>query len=269
MAQKYFRIDGIATLLHHTGATTLPEQVPDFSAGEVVMCLHGAGGNGAVFEDLLERLAKSHSPLAFDQPGHGRSGSLDSLGSIDRMSGFTHALLEKLGLRAPVLLGHSMGGALALGYALEHPGSVRALVLVGSGAHFPIPDELVALMRRVTEGKEQRQLRRDAYSPSASPEVMRRGFREDMKTDPRVGYGDLLACRDWNVQGRLGDLDLPVLVVVGEDEVAPLREQADLLAERIPGARQVVIAKAGHMVPLEQPEALAEAVEDFLAELPR
>ncbi len=267
MAQKYLRIEGIATLLHHAGPTTLPEELPDLSRGETVLCLHGAGGNGAVFGGLLEQLCERHSPLAFDQPGHARSGGLDSLGSIERMSGFTLSLLDKLGCAAPVLLGHSMGGAVALRTALDQPDRVRALVLVGSGANSKVPDALLELVRRVTQGRERRQFQREAYSPATSGEVVRKGFMQDLQTDPRAGYGDLLALRDWDVRERLAELRTPSLVVVGEDEIPELRSGSDRLAEGIPGARQLVVPKAGHMLPLEQPEALAEAVVAFLAEL--
>ena len=265
--QKYLRIDGLAALLHHTGRTTLPEQPPDLSRGETLLCLHGAGGNGAVFADLQAALAERHSPLAFDQPGHGRSGGLDSLGSIERMSAFARSLTATLGVDSPVLLGHSMGGAVALHWALERAGEPRALILASSGARFELPDEDVERLRRVTQGKARREFRREAYSSSTSGEIVRRGFMEDLKTDPRVVLGDWLALRDWDVRERLGEIRTPTLVVVGEDEFPPLRTESERLAADIPGARQVVIAKAGHMVPLEQPEALAEAVESFLGEL--
>ena len=76
MPHKYASVEGVATFVHHAGPTTLPEVVPDLSRGEVVLCLHASGGNGAVFADLLQALAADHSPLAIDFPGHGRSGVL-------------------------------------------------------------------------------------------------------------------------------------------------------------------------------------------------
>jgi len=265
--RKYVSIDGVATFVQHTGATTLPDVAPDLSRGDTVVCLHGAGGNGGLFSDLLGALVESHSPLSFDQPGHGRSGGLDSLGSVERMSAFTGALLARFGVERAVLVGHSMGGLVALQHALESPAGVRALVLVGTAARIEVPDEFVEQMRRVTEGKDRRMFRREIYSPASAPEVMRRGFMEDLKTDPRATLGDLLAARDFDARERLGEIRVPTLVIAGEDEVEGLRKAAEALESGIAGARRVEIPKAGHMLPIEQPQALADAIAGFLAEI--
>lgn len=264
MPEKYFVIDGVATFLHHAGPTTLPGEPPDLSRGETILCLHGAGASGSFLRDLLVELASRHSPLAFDQPGHGRSGALDSLGSIERMADFTRALVEKLGLRSSVLLGHSMGGAVALRYALEHPKETRALVLLSTGARLPRAEALLESTRRVTEGKERRRFTREGFSPETPEEIVRRGWAEEAKTDPRALYGDLLACAEWDATGRLGEVAAPALVAVGEHEHPPLREQAELLGERMPRARLRVIPGAGHALPLERPRELAAAVMEFL-----
>ncbi len=264
---KYFTVDGVPTFVHHTGPTTLPDTVPDLSRGETVLCLHGAGGNGGYLGDILDGLSGRQSPIAFDQPGHGRSGGIDSLGSIDRMAEFTRAFVNKLGLRPPVLLGHSMGGAVAQEYALAHPGDVRALVLVASSCRFPVPQDRIDQLRLVTEGKARRAFVKDAFSPKTDDVIVRRGWGEDLKTDPRVGYGDMLACVGWS-NDRLAEIAVPTLVIVGEDEFEVLRGESDRLAAEIPNARKVEIPAAGHAVPIEQPAAVCEAIQDFLAELP-
>jgi pimeloyl-ACP methyl ester carboxylesterase len=92
---------------------------------------------------------------------------------------------------------------------------------------------------------------------------------EDLKTDPRAVYGDYLACRDCDLVDRLGELSVPALVIFGEDEIPPLREQSELLAQRIPGATRVEVPKAGHMVHFEQPDEVARAVASFLEGLDR
>jgi pimeloyl-ACP methyl ester carboxylesterase len=266
--QKYVHVDGVATFIQHVGPTTFPERPPALTRGETIVCLHGAGGNSAVFADLLARLEPAHSPLAFDRPGHARSGGLDSLPSIARMSEFTRAFCAALEIETCVLLGSSMGGCIALETALANPTLVRALVLVGAGAQCEISDAQLEKLRLVTEGKARREFNRAEYSAHASPDVMRRGFMEDLKTDPRVVYGNARALRDWSRVADFGRIACPTLVVVGEDDTE-MRAEADRLATGVTAAKLVVVPKCGHGVAREQPEALADAVLAFLAELAR
>ena len=97
---------------------------------------------------------------------------------------------------------------------------------------------------------------------------MQRGFMEDLKTDPRARYGDMLACRDWSVEDRAGELAIPCLIVTGEDEEPETQKSADALASRISDALRMRIPKAGHLLHLETPEALTKTVTSFLEGLP-
>jgi pimeloyl-ACP methyl ester carboxylesterase len=265
---KYVRIDGVATYLHHTGATTLPETPPDTTQGEILLCLHGTGGHGGDFAAILEALAPTHSPIAFDQPGHGRSGGLDSLGAIDRMRAFTRAITSKLGLRPHVVMGHSLGAAVALDYALEHPDAVRGLVICSGGARFTFPDGFLENAKLITEGKRRRDFDPKAFAEGADPKIMRRAFMAGMKTDPRATYGDLLALTDWRREDDLARIEAPTLVVHGDAESEEVVAQANKLVDRLPNARKVVVRKAGRMIFYEQPEALSAELGAFLGGLP-
>lgn len=268
MPHKYFQVEGVATFLHHTGATTLPGAPPHTSRGRVVLCLHGAGGNSGHFGALLDLLAERHSPLGFDFPGHGRSGGLDSLASIEQMAAFTGALIDKLALPAPLLLGHSMGAAVALELALTRPDSISGLVLVGGGARVTSLEPVIAQLERVTAGKERRPFAREIYAAGASNEVMQRGFTEELKTDPRARLGAFRALQAFDATDRVGAIRVPTLVVVGDEELPALAEQAELLSAAIPGARKTVVEGAGHMLSVEKPEALAAAVEALIEGMP-
>jgi pimeloyl-ACP methyl ester carboxylesterase len=203
---------------------------------------------------------------AVDLPGHGGSDG-PALGSIEELAEWVVRLCRSLDRDSYALVGHSMGGAVALQYALDHPDGVRALILIGSFAHLPIPDDRVDAVRRVTEGKARREFTRDAYSPATSGDIVRKGIMEDIKTDPRAQLGDILACREFDARERLARISLPVLVLVGEDEIEAIATACDALVEGLPDARKVVIPKGGHMVHFEQPEATAAEIERFLGEL--
>ena len=264
MPNKYLQIDGVATFVHHTGATTLPETPPRTDRGEVFLCLHGEGGHGGLFAEILDALAERHSPIAFDQPGHGRSGSLDSLGSIDRMADFTRTFCEKLGLPPLVVVGHGMGAAVGIRLALDEPSRVRGLVLCAAGASSPHTPEALEHARRVREGKAQRPFDPKIFSSKTAPDVMRKTFMQGMKTDPRATHGDLVAFSEWNDEARLGEIAPPCLVLHGEDELEAVRDRADRLEAALPNATRTIIPEAGHALLLEAPARVAEAIDAFV-----
>jgi pimeloyl-ACP methyl ester carboxylesterase len=166
-----------------------------------------------------------------------------------------------------VLLNHSLGGAVALQYASEHPGALAGLMLCGTGYAMAL-DDAIEQTQRIAEGKARRAFERAAYGSDATPEIMQRGFMEELKTDPRTRLGNLLALRAWRGV-ELGRIDVPALVVCGADDYPVVRESALRLERELPRARRVEIPGAGHMLPLEKPDALCEALRGFLAELGR
>ncbi len=268
MPQKYLSIDGVSTFVYHAGPTTLPGVAPDRSRGRTVLCLHDAGGHAGFLAALVAHLSEMQSPLAFDQPAHGRSAGLDSLGSIERMVSFTAAFCAKLGLERPVLLGHGLGGAVALQLALDQPQRVRALVLCSCGARSDLEAADLERMLRVSQGKERRAFPKAHYSPATPPEALRDAFMQGLKTDPRATFGDLQAWVAWNVEDQLAELSVPTLVVRGADLPERAAASTDALSRALTGSAALAIESAGHMLPFERPEELADAVASFLGDLP-
>ncbi|MPY92537.1 MAG: alpha/beta fold hydrolase [Acidimicrobiia bacterium] len=264
MPRKYVSVDGVATLLHHRGPTTLPGRPPDTSTGEVVLCLHDAGDNGASFDAVEDALASAYTPIAFDQPGHGRSAGLDSLGSIAAMAAHAKAVADALDLAHPVLLGDGMGVATALEAAIADPDWPRALVLCGGvTARFEVDDQ-VEQLRRVTTGKARREFDTSGYAPATPKDVYERAFGEWVKTDPRATLGDREAEASWDATGRLDAVRCATLVVIGEHETT--RDQAEALAGQLAHARVVELSGAGRRGVIEQPKALAAVITRFLEE---
>lgn len=266
MPNKYFQIDGVATFVQHTGPSTLPGAPPRLERGRTLLCLHGAGGNGHLFSGVFESLAPGHSLVAFDQPGHGRSGELDSIGSIQGMADFTLALMQRLGLDQPILLGHDMGAAVALECALRAPGRVGGLVICAAGDRFDLSDQALELALRVSHGKERRPFDPSIFSGKTAPEIMKRAFMEGMKTDPRATYTDLVACREWQPGEQLAEIQAPTRVIHGVDEIAWVKERAEALAKTLSIGEPETVPGAGHALLLEAPEALGARIDAFLGE---
>jgi pimeloyl-ACP methyl ester carboxylesterase len=226
------------------------------------VCCHDAGTDGNQFADLMDQLASSHSPISYDQPGHGRSASLDSLGSIDAMVAHLKELTDGWSIEHPVLVGEGMGSAVALQAAATHPGWAAGLVLVGgAAARYQLDGEIESLSA-ITSGKARREFDRSGYAPDTDRSVYQKAFANWVKTDPRATLGDRKAQAAWSLNGAP---DVPTVVVVGEHEEPEYATAAEDLAAQLPNGSVQRLTGAGRRGVLEQPEALATIVDTFVA----
>jgi pimeloyl-ACP methyl ester carboxylesterase len=242
----------------------LPGVVPDLNRGELLLFLHDAGGNAAVWQPHVDAFGKDHSPIALDFPGHGRSGGTESLGSIDAYCSFLAALIDALALRPAVLVGHGMGAAVAVAMAARAPERVRALVLVGAAARGEVPAATLETWANVMRGRSPQPFTTEAFSPKTDFAVMRQAWTEQVKTDPRVRYFDLLAWSNYDARPHLGAIRVPTLIAVGKDDGVTPPSQADELKHAIAGSRLAVVDDAGHWLPLEKPAELQAAIAPLL-----
>jgi pimeloyl-ACP methyl ester carboxylesterase len=269
MRSKYVTVDGVAVNYFHTGPSTLPTAPPALDRGAALLLLHGAGSNAHTWRAQVEHLDTAHSAVAFDFPGHGRSGSTEGLHSIDAHAAFAGAFADAIRLRPAVVVGRAMGGAVAITMALTRPQHVRALVLVATTTRFEIPESSLDTWRQVMLGRATQPFSTALFSPKTDFAVMKDAWMEQVKTDPRVRYHDLMACNGADFTDRLGALTVPTLVITGRDDHFAPPDKAEDLQRRIPGARLVVIDDAGHTLSSEQPEQFNQAIERFVDELPR
>jgi pimeloyl-ACP methyl ester carboxylesterase len=267
MPEKYVHRDGIPILVRHTGRTTLPQNPPELGAGPTVLCLHDAGLQSSVFLDLMAALAPSGAGIAFDLPGHGRSGSLDSLPSIGEMTEMAQWVADWCQANRPILVGHGMGALLALEWARTRGDSLGGLVLCGAGLALGIESEAIETMRQVTRGKAPRPFDPSRICKEGGREMMQRAYMEGIRTDPRATLVDLEASRAWSdtflaelaSQAGFGN-EYPIAIVHGAAESPACRKRAEALADSISGASVSEIADAAHFLPLEQPAALANEI---------
>lgn len=256
--QKYLTVDGVATLIHHRGPTTLPGTPPQTDTGSTIVCCHDAGTDGNQFSDLMDHLAEGHSPMAYDQPGHGRSAGLDSLGSIEAMVAHLKELADTWSIDHPILVGEGLGAAVALQAAITHPGWPAGLVLVGGAAEaFELEAEIDSLTA-VTSGQARREFDRTGYAPDTDRSVYQKAFANWVKTDPRATLGDRRAQAAWSLAESP---DTPVVVVVGQHEEAPSVAAAEALVARLDRGSLHRLDGAGRRGVLEQPQALARIID--------
>jgi pimeloyl-ACP methyl ester carboxylesterase len=229
-----------------------------------VVLIHGAGGSHLDWPPAFRKLPGRRT-LALDLPGHGRTpapGRRDIGGYAD----WVREWLLALELPPAVLLGHSMGGAIALDLAWRAPDAVQAVVAIGVGARMPVAPAI--LDRIVTAPAEAIAcIVERAYGRHASPELMRLGRQRMAQIEPQVLHGDFVACDVFDMTTRLGEVRSPALVVVGSRDRMTPAAGAEALHAGLPHSELVVIDDAGHMLTFERTEEAVRIIEDFLGRL--
>jgi len=234
-------------------------QSPD--ARLAMVLVHGAGENHLVWPASLRRMDGA-TVYALDLPGHGKSGGQGRASIADYVAVLL-GFLDSLGVERVVIAGHSMGGAIAQLFALSYPTRVMGLILVATGARLRVAPVILDGILTNTDATLDL-VTRFAWGPNAPEQMVQLGRVQMAEVNPRVTANDYAACNAFDVMERMGQITAPTLVVGGTaDQMTPPKYVA-FLAEKIPGARLVMIEGAGHMVMLEQPDLVARHVQQFL-----
>lgn len=264
---KYFEIAGTAILVHHRGETTLPGSPPPLERGQTILFLHDAGANGNSFASVMDASAAGHSPVSFDFPGHGRSGSLDSLSSIEEFAQHAEDLLREWAVESLVVVGEGLGAAVGLELTQRPQMTVHALICIGAVGPDADLTEEIAELELITAGKARRNFDTSGYAPDPDEKMLREAFSQWVKTDPRATLGARRAQRAWNAEADLSDVGTPTLIVIGEHSEPASRESSEALARDLPDASIEVLPDAGRHGAIEQPRALAALIDRTISSL--
>ena len=267
MPSKYVTVDGHAVHYLHSGPTTLPDVPPALERGRLFVLVHAAGSNAGMWRRQIEAASREDSVVALDFPGHGRSTGIDGLPTIEAYADFLLGFAAALRLRRFVLVGRSMGGAIGMTIAARHPDRLEGLVLACTARCFTFTDEQLVAHRDVVRGRLPQQFTTETFSPATGMDLMREAWMEQVKTDPRVRYTDILACQAFDGGALLGRIRTPTLVVAGADDRVTPPSCAEEIVRGIAGARLEVIPQAGHQAPLEQADAFNQLVASFAESL--
>lgn len=241
-------------------------------ARPVLVLLHGGGANAHWWDHLAPRLAEHFHVVALDFRGHGDSEYPEQL-TVGGFSDDVEALLEHLGTRQVVLVGHSMGAHVALDHAARHP-ETRALVLIdlsrGAGQRSRRAARLALLLRRsYTTHAEAVSRFRFLPTSDRAEEGLRRSIAEHSVRQQVDGrYGFKFDARWFGLASKPapdpGTVGCPTLLVRGADSGLLTRTGAEALVGELKSARLVEVAGAGHHVHLDQPDALLREILLFL-----
>lgn len=162
-----------------------------------------------------------------------------------------------------VLVGHSMGAAIALATTRLLPEEIHRLILIGSAARFPVSPTLFDLLS-TDFPSAARFVGRYGVSRDADPALAEQCSSLLLETGAQVTTGDFLACDQFDARSWLADIRVPTCVISGEADRLVRPTDAAALAAALPAGTFVAIPDAGHFVMLEQPVAVADAIGAFL-----
>ena len=254
----------------------------DSGSGRPVVMIHGNPGDLHDFEfGTLDLLARNYHAIAFDLPGHGLSKmSRQAKGTIQEQAVILHQALTALGVKDPILVGHSWGGAIALAYALLYPHDISALVLLAPAAYsdhrhdapiaflLRIPllsDVCITMLKPILGRRLLKKGLKEAFSPDPVPDdylksavtvwLDRKHLKAFIKNDVMV---DSSLER---LSPQYQKIHAPVIIVTGDSDlmVSP-QQNAFTLHKAIANSELIVIPHAGHQIPETHPEAVLRAV---------
>jgi pimeloyl-ACP methyl ester carboxylesterase len=236
------------------------------AGGQPLVLTHGYGGTLRMWDPQVGALADAGwSTAAWDLRGHGESvGPPDpSRYTLEHCVDDLEAVASVAGGGPAVLVGHSFGGYLSLAWWCRDPERVRALVLVDTGPGYR--DATARAGWNATVDRFTDAIERKGRAALGRDDGMGYDRHRDFAVLALAGSG-YLRQHDSRVIDALGRIDVPTLVVVGAKD-RPFLAPSQMMAEKIPGARLVVVDEAGHAANLHQPRAVNTAVLEFLAGL--
>ena len=234
------------------------------SGAPSVLFIHGAGGDHTVWAPLVARLHGKRNLVAIDLPGHGRSERIPDL----TIEGYTRAVAARVrslaaaGAAPLYLVGNSMGGAIALLTALEHPEGVDGIVLIGSGAKLGVSPRILEMLERDPVGS-LRIVIEFAFAPGTAPEVIAKGAKFLALCPPDVFASDFKSCSRFDVRDRLVELKSRLLVLCGDNDRLTPPKFSEWLAQAVPDTTLRILPGAGHLAMIDQPDAVAEEILAF------
>jgi 3-oxoadipate enol-lactonase len=242
-------------------------------SGEPLLLIMGLSYPSYMWHRSRPILAKHLRTIALDNRGVGQSDAPPGAYSISLMASDAAAVLDAAGVESAHVFGVSMGGMIAQEFALQYPKRLRSLILGCTAAGGPNavqaePAALQTLMRRDLSPEESKEAIIPFIYHAATP---RAHIDEDMAVrmkwypTPQGYAGQLQGIFGWEAYSRIGQITAPTLVIHGQNDRLIPPANARLIAERIPGAKLVLVANASHIFETDQPGAAHQAINDFLS----
>ncbi|TIP27017.1 MAG: alpha/beta fold hydrolase [Mesorhizobium sp.] len=238
-------------------------------SGTPLVFVHGFTTTAEFWREQVEAFSSRYKVVRINLPGHGVSPRPQGRGyTVQAFANDVLDVYRALDIDKAVLVGLSMGGTVAQSFTLSNPGRVRALVLVGATPHglgqdVNADNVLKAIDELGVVTASQNVIER-SFGRAASAELIAFAKQEVAQTPDFVARNAIASLNASDSRHRLGEIRVPTLVVVGNEDVITPPSESVVLARGITDSRLEVVAEAGHFPMLEQPEVFNRVLDEFL-----
>ena len=250
----------------HDGRTTAYRRT-SVGEGGPTLYVHGSGADHSVWVHQYGRREYDGPSVALDLSGHGESDDVDTDAGPETMAAYAEDVVAVAReTDARVLVGNSLGGAVALTVALDYDLDLEGLVLTGTGAKLGVHEDLQRLLAEEFDAAVETLHGSDMLFHDADAETRSASMAAMETTGRPVTERDFLTCDAFDVRDRLEAVTVPTLALTGEhDRLTPVSFH-EYLAEELPDCSLATVADAAHLSMLERPVEWNDCVESFLAE---
>lgn len=253
-----------------TRTVTVGDTIVEVSGeGAPLVFVHGFTTTAEFWREQIEAFSARHQMIRINLPGHGCSPRPEDRNyTIDAFVEDVLEVYRALAIDPAVLIGLSMGGTVAQTFALSYPERVKALVLVGAtphglGSDVNVDNVLKAIEDLGVVTASQTVIER-SFGSAASRALIDFAKKEVAQTPAFVARQAIASLNASDSRAKLGDIRVPTLVIVGEEDIITPPKESQILAEGIPNSRLYNIPAAGHFPMLEQPNTFNQLLGEFL-----
>ena len=238
----------------------------EIGTGKSVVFVHGACENSS-FWNHQKVLSDRYRIITLDLPGHGTSEPVEGEILIKNYSDVVSEFVAKTCPEKAVLVGHSMGGAIALLNLIEHRDNLKGAVIVSAGAKLGVLPSIREGLRARFEETVKSVVGPRQFSSKTNLDTIRFVTNEILKCKSYVAASDYDACNSFDVRQKLRSINLPVLIMVGEEDKMTPVPSSTYLKDNIPKAKIVILRDASHLPMIERPADFNRHLNEFLMTL--
>ncbi|AUG47277.1 alpha/beta hydrolase [Haloarcula taiwanensis] len=251
----------------HHGRVTAYRQTQPAGGGPTALYVHGSGATHRVWGRQYAPSGPTHPAVALDMSGHGESDDIDTAAGTTTLDAYADDVVA-VGREtdADVLVGNSLGGAIAQWVALERDWAPEAIVLLGTGPELPVFEGLQEWLADDWDRAVEFLHERDRLFHDIDHAAVSRSREQMEAVGQAVTRRDFMTCHGFDVRDRLGEIDVPVLAVCGEHDKLTPRAYHETLASEIPDGEVSFVPDAAHLAMVERAEVFNDTLTEFIEE---